>query len=149
MENGKWKDERWKTGSQNSGRTNALQSKWREKKTSGDARTWIVVLAWVLTKNRLNLFTAIFLDEHFRCRARLGPCRKLVFVCIQSCFCLLTSPFLISLFQGLQVLVFLFQNAFSFLSRFAAARQSGRNTLVFCRSRASCGSCKSQKVPGL
>ena len=102
-ESGKMKTEdgKWKTGSQNSGRTNALQSKWRENaKTSGDARTWIVVLAWVLTKNRLNLFTAIFLDEHFRCRARLSPCRELVFVCIQSCFCLLTSPFLISLFQG-------------------------------------------------
>ncbi len=31
------------------------------KKVVGVARTWIVVLAWVLAKCRLNLFTATFL----------------------------------------------------------------------------------------
>lgn len=30
------------------------------KKVVGVARTWIVVLAWVLAKCRLNLFTAMF-----------------------------------------------------------------------------------------
>jgi len=40
------------------------------KKVVGVARTWIVVLAWVLAKTRLNLFTASFLT---------GPRRETTF----------------------------------------------------------------------